>query len=494
MLGLSREKLAEITGARVLPSEERLSFRGLEFDSREIRGGELFVALKGTGMHGHQFVDTAFSRGAALCLVEDPKLLESHPEAARLVLVSDTQKAFDTLARWWRRELGLPLVAVTGSVGKTTAKEMAAAVLMAHGPGNYSLKSHNNHVGVPYTLCRMGHEHLWAVLEVGMSAKGEIAALGRMAEANLAAITTIAPAHIENLGSIEAIADAKFEILEGLSPTGALILNGDDPELRAGLKRHDLAGRKVYFFGRAADASSRILDMRMLGLDGLWLKLELFGEALEVSMPVLGAHNALNAACAALIAKLLIPAMSTQQIATGLSRFKAPLMRLNLRTLRSGRRVIDDSYNANPASMRASLELLGELKAQGSRVGLIIGDMLELGAHARGFHEELAGQVAALRPDFVIAVGAFAECLIEGATKAGVPAFVAENPEAAAQIARKFNFDVLLVKASRGVALDKAVALLMEREGAEFEAPVPRPDHDVTERLSEGTDAGFKEQ
>jgi UDP-N-acetylmuramoyl-tripeptide--D-alanyl-D-alanine ligase len=465
-VGLSKSDLCRVVDGKSLKDGTRLNFERVEYDSREIRGGELFVALKGSATHGHEHVASALSRGAALCLVESEEIAKSSEFPERMVVVSDTLKAFWTLAQWWRRELKIPVLAITGSVGKTTTKEIAAALLLKWQKGAYSQKSHNNHVGVPYTMCRISREHRWAVLEMGMNHAGEIKVLSDLGEPDVAAISLIAPAHIEAFRDIRGIADAKFEIVEGLRPKGTLILNKDDAlqvekweALPAELKS------RTKFFGTSAGCDAEVRNVKAFGLEGIEFELQLLGAVMPVTMRVLGKHNALAAASAALAAKTLIPEISNEHIAAGLADFTAPLMRLAMKQLKNGRRLIDDSYNANPASMKALLEIARDLKQEKLKIGLMLGDMLELGERSAEFHREIGEKAAALGPEFLIAVGPQSKYYIEAAERVGIKVADGVTPEAAAQLARKFDFDILLVKASRGIGLDRAVKIIAERDG-----------------------------
>jgi len=468
-LALSKEKLGEVVGGKTVSATEKMRFHGVEYDSREVKGGELFVALPGAKAHGHAFLDQAFGRGAALALVEDPRLLTESPHAERLVCVSDSLKGLWALAGWWRMELDLPVLAVTGSVGKTTVKEIAAAALLKHSRGIYSLKSHNNHVGVPYTICRIDRSHAWAVLEMGMNHAGELRALTAIARPDVAVITCIGPAHIENLGSLEAIAQAKLEIVAGLRPGGTLVINGDDRVLAEGLAVCGEIGHPVVRFGAGPCNDLTVSDVVARGLEGLTFRLSasgaIGGGQTTATMGILGRHNALNGAAAALAIKRLFPSLGLDDIARGLADFRAPLMRLSIKPLTHDRRIIDDSYNANPQSMRAALDIAADLVASGLRVGLVLGDMLELGERSPSYHADIGGVVAALKPVFCVTVGPLSEAIHTAAQSVGIPAFRAETPEAAAHIARKFGFDILLVKASRGTGLDRTVQTLVDRDG-----------------------------
>ena len=472
-LSLTCEQLLERVGGRCAAVQEQLSFEGVEFDSRRIRGGELFIALRGEKTHGHAFVEQAFQRGAALCLVEDAALFAEKVDAARLVQVPNTLEAFGTLAAWWRRELKTPIAAVTGSVGKTMVKELAAALLLQCGRGVYSQKSFNNHVGVPYTLCQLGREHNWAVLELGMNHPGELRYLAGLVQPNVGVITRIAPVHQEFFPTLAAIADAKCELLEGLAQGGRLILNGDDPELLAGVARKEaqLGELSKVYFGRGESAEARVVSVEELGLSGIELQSQSGSEVLDETLHILGRHNAFNLAAALLTARTLLPAFTMEQARTALKRFVPPQMRLNLHWTKRGRIIVDDSYNANPTSMQGMLDLAGTVKRGGQTIAIVLGDMLELGADGERYHREIGRLAAKLKPECLVAVGSFAPIYAECAREGEVPAFIAESPEAAAHIVSKLDSEVVFIKASRGVALDKTVNTLLEVEGEAIPNP-----------------------
>jgi UDP-N-acetylmuramoyl-tripeptide--D-alanyl-D-alanine ligase len=409
---------------------------GAQFDSREIKGGELFVALPGEVTHGHQFLNTAFERGAAGALVEDQRVANESSHPQRCIVVKDSLKAFQQLASWWRARFQFPVIGVTGSVGKTTTKEMLACILAGIGPGCYSQKSFNNHVGVPYTLLQLSPQHQWAVIEMGMNHAGEIALLSGITKPTLAMITALAPAHIENLGSIEGIAAAKSEIVDGLS-TGATVILPFDTELLHQAVRNRLNSRSmvVKTFGVDPRADAVLHKVSALGLDGL----EVDGEikdlgGVKFNLKTLGRHNALNSIAAALAASLSGLAVDAKKISAGLTAFHAPLMRLQRFELSDGRKILDDSYNANPASMRAALEIASELIAQGLRVGAVLGDMRELGEHSPGYHSELAEEALRQKLEFVVTVGPFSAVIAERLKAAGRDGQVASDPRAAAKI------------------------------------------------------------
>ncbi|RIL11432.1 MAG: hypothetical protein DCC75_02315, partial [Proteobacteria bacterium] len=267
----------------------------------------------------------------------------------------------------------------------------------------------------------------------------------------------IAPAHIENLGSLEKIAQAKLEIIEGLAPQGTIILNADDSVLASEFAKLPRRKGQVLYFGTGDAVQSSVSSVVSRGLEGIGFELTLFGERAHITMKVMGKQNAMNGACAALCARTLYPDLGIDQIRAGLSNFQAPLMRLNVRTLEDERIIIDDSYNANPASMKALVELAGELGDGKKRVGLVLGDMLELGEDSERFHLELGRQAAGINPHFLISVGKFAAAVAATAKAQQIPVFEAANAEQACSIAGSQQFDILLIKASRGVGLDKVV-------------------------------------
>lgn len=460
MLSLTRDRLAELTGGEV-QGELKTSFNGVEFDSRNIKGGELFVALQGESVHGHVFVPQALERGAALCLIEDSRVKKQVNEPERLIVVKDSLQSFWSLASHWRQELTLPVLGITGSVGKTTIKEICAGILLKHALGTYALKSHNNHVGVPYTLCRISRQHKWAVLEMGMNHAGELSKLSQMAKPDVVAITQVAAAHMGAFNNIEEIAQAKCEIVEGLKSDGSFIVNADDPVLMKYIEAKKPHGsRKLYTFGGKSSCDARVSNVKSAGIKGISFDLELFGKSFPIKMGVIGTHNAINSACAALSVKLLMPEIAEEKIATDLAQVQAAHMRLNVYQLAEERFLIDDSYNANPASMRAALELLRQMQQQKKRVALIVGDMLELGQFSERYHKEIGREIAALKPAFLIALGEYSDYVLQDSAAQGTKAFKAESAQQAVDIAGSEEFDVLLVKASRGMRLEKVVEML----------------------------------
>ncbi len=467
---LTKDQLLKVVaGESLAQPASRFNFEGVEFDSRSIKGGELFVALRGEKEHGHAFVQQAFSRGASLCLVEKSYLTEfeiSDPELkSRLIFVQDTLEALWKLAAWWRIYLGVPVLAVTGSVGKTTVKELCASILLKWKRGIYSLKSHNNHVGVPYTLLRLSSEDRWAVIEMGMNHAGEIAGLSKMTQPDVALITALGPAHIEALGSLENIKDAKFEITQGLKAEGTLIVNDDFELLSQEAKK--LAGhRKVMLYGSGPglDCSVQVNSRSEAGLS-IAVMLSSLKDSLDVKLGIPGVHNALNAAGAVLACKVLVPDLKVDAIKKGLESFQAPVMRLNLRRLLNGCLLIDDSYNANPLSMQAALSYVADTRSSDQKLGLVLGEMRELGSQAERYHLELCESVVGLKPTFVVVLGQHASLMYQKLKSSGVVCYTAESALHAARICEKFNVELLLIKGSRTIGLEGAREYLLEKVG-----------------------------
>lgn len=439
---------------------------GVEFDSRKVRGGELFIALPGEHQHGQHFVSEALSRGAAYTVVEDATLFRTHPYCDRILVAADALLFFGELAAWWRRRLALPVLGITGSVGKTTVKDMCASILLQRSLGAYSQKSFNNQTGVPYTLCQLSQEHRWLVCEMGMNAPREMTYITEIARPDVAVITEVALAHLEAFNSVEDIGRAKLEIVSGLPENGPLIVPRNHPVLGP-LLRGSNDGRAVLFFDDAPGADCWVEAKGVSPKLRSEFVLHMGSESIDISISLLGAHNVKNAACAALASRTLIAETSLEEIKRGLETVRPATLRLERRELQNGSVIIDDSYNANPASMRAAFQVLQSLPggAETQKIGLILGDMLELGERSAELHHEIGEEAAKLTPHFIIAVGNYAKNLVAAADRQGIPSFTCESPDAAAHTAIRLGFDRVLVKGSRGIGLDRTVQLLIEKIG-----------------------------
>lgn len=460
-LTVTKKDLTELVAGESHKELSNSICRGVEYDSRQVQQGNLFIALKGEIAHGESFLQDAFDKGALFALVEDQNLLSASPYADRLIRVEDSLKAFWKIASWWREKTNVPTVAITGSVGKTTTKELLASILkVAVGQGNYALKSFNNHVGVPYTICRTVKEDNWAVVEIGTNHPGEIAPLSKIASPDVAVVTEVGAAHIGAFESIEEIAKEKYSISNGLRDDGILVLNGDTKPLCDLAKNTDTF--RILFFGTSSDGLSARLISAEQRENVLQCSIELGHETLSVNLQAFGVHTARNATAAALAAKSLFPFLTGGEIAKGLESFQAPAMRLNLKVMRNGKQILDDAYNANPISMNAFVEVARDFQTQGKRVGFIVGDMLELGAQSKEYHAELGQKLKTLHPQFVAAVGEFSQLVCDQAKAPKTNVFPAKTPEEAAGWALSQEFDIVCVKGSRGIALDRAIKKLLE--------------------------------
>lgn len=463
-LSLSAEKLLEITGAVVGAGFDRSrQITGVSFDSRLTKPGELFLALKGeAGAHGHSFLKAALEKGAAVCLVEDQSLLDG-PGGEQFAFVGDTLSAFWAIASWWRNQLSAPILAITGSVGKTTTKELTRALLVATGqPGTASSKSFNNHIGAPFTLCQISTTDRWAVLELGMNHAGELRELSKLVQPDVAVITSVEPVHLEFFDSVYAIAEAKLEIAEGLKKGGVLLLNGDNQTLLAASKERASTGCSVAYFGKATNAIVRVESVQSQGLDGALVALNCRGTNIELKSPLPGAHNASNIAAAVAAVTALFPQLEADTLDKTFSKFQSPAMRLDAKTI-GNLTIIDDSYNANPTAMRAALQILVDARKPGDKVGAILGEMKELGETAADLHREIGAVVSELGIDCLIAVGNHSQDYLAGIFSKHTRGLEAQTPEFAATLAQaQCDISIWLVKASRGARLDLCVRKLLD--------------------------------
>jgi UDP-N-acetylmuramoyl-tripeptide--D-alanyl-D-alanine ligase len=456
---LSLELVLEATaGSLVSKAPGGLVLQSVSIDSRTLEPGALFVAIRGPRFDGHDFLAEAHARGALLALVE--REVKAPPDLP-LARVADTARALLDLARHVRRAAKVPVVAVTGSVGKTTTKDMAAEILATRGPVLKTEGNLNNQYGLPLTLLRLTAEHTAAVLELGMSAAGEIRALATTAEPDVAAITRIAPVHLEFFASLDAIAEAKAEILEGLAPGGTAVLNGDDEQLRRIGER--FPGRVVWF-GR--DQRFEVSAERWRGTAfGMRFDMRLAGRTLDVALPLAGPHFVSNFLAAAAAAHVL--GVTPEAIAEAASRLRPARHRGELRRLGEGVILLDDCYNSSPVALEAALVALGLIP--GLRRIAVVGDMLELGASGPRLHRE-AGRAFAGRVDVLAGIGPLARELVEGAREAGHAGSALVHFDDAARAAAAVASlvtpgDAVLVKASRALRLEQVVDALVARFG-----------------------------
>lgn len=448
---------------------------GVEVDSRFVRPGDLFCALKGERVDGHDFVGRAFEAGALAALVaRDPG--GPVPSGRVLLRVPDVLAALGTLARRHRERFPVPVIAVTGSVGKTTTKDLVASALGAARRVLANRGNLNTDIGLPLTLFELGPEHEIACLEMGMRGPGEITRLAALAHPVAGIITNVGPVHIELLGSLEAIARAKEELLWALPEgTGTAVLNADDPVVADMARRHRARLARVVTYGldRPADVTARDLDHGTEGETTFRVIAAGFAEAGpgdlgRFSIPLGGRHSVSNALAA--VATALLWGVAPDAIRTGLRHPRLSAMRQEVTEV-AAVRVINDAYNAGPASMAASVDYLAALRARrGGRAVAVLGDMLELGDLSETAHRDLGRVVARAGLDLLVAVGPRAAALADEAARTGlgperVIHFSGDDANAAAARAALDYVrpgDTVLVKASRGMKLEEVVEKLVD--------------------------------
>ena len=450
-VALSVDDLVRLTGGRLLARSPR-PIRGAAVDSRLVEPGQLFVALPGERTDGHLHLDEAVKRGAAaLFITRQVDDVRPYGDVS-IVRVADGTAALGAVAAAWRRRFDPLVVGITGSIAKTSTKEAVATVLGATRRTLKSAGNQNNEIGLPLTLLRLGPEDEAAVLEMGMYVSGEIADLAAMAGPSIGVVTAVQAVHLSRIGSLEAIERAKGELLEALPPGGTAVLNADDPIVDR-MDRRSVARPLRYGFGEGADV--RAVDIESGGITGMRFTLRTPAGERPVTIPTLGRLSVHNAAAGAAVG--IAAGLDLDTIASALELGWGAPHRVELVRLR-GATVIDDSYNASPGSMAAALDLLADLPG---RHVAVLGVMLELGDGHESGHLRV-GETAAPIVDLLIVVGAEATPIAEGAVAAGLDRsriHVARDAEAAldALEPRLRDGDVVLVKASRGIGLDRVV-------------------------------------
>jgi UDP-N-acetylmuramoyl-tripeptide--D-alanyl-D-alanine ligase len=425
--------------------------QGISIDTRTLRPGELFVALKGEARDGHGFVAAALDGGASAALVShQPKDVS---ENAPLLFVANTQRGLEDLGSAARKRAPGKVAAVTGSAGKTTTKEMLRLALGVLGTTHASASSYNNHWGVPLSLGQFPRDCRFGVFEIGMNHFGEIRSLVALVRPRIAIVTTIASAHLEYFGSVEAIADAKSEIFEGLLPDGVAVIPAENPCTERLVERARQADvYEILTFGQSEHADARLLAITASG-GGIQIEADILGRQHSFAIGASGMHVAHNALATLLAVAALEEDVSKAAVAlAGFSALKGRGARLTVPFGGGAIEIIDESYNANPASMRAALALLAEAKlGVGGRRIAVLGDMLELGPQSPALHADLAEAVVEAKADLVFACGRDMRALYE-ALPASRRGFWGEtSSEIAAEIVRTIRAgDEVLIKGSLG--------------------------------------------
>jgi UDP-N-acetylmuramoyl-tripeptide--D-alanyl-D-alanine ligase len=442
-----------ISGA--LDGQGNLKVRGYSIDTRTLNAGELFFAIKGPRFDGHQFVQQALDKKAAAVVIEQPAIGASGPT----IRVSSTIGALQNLARDVRRRWGMPIVGVTGSAGKTTTKEMVAAVFGKKFTVLRSVGNLNNEFGLPLCLLRAERYQTIGVLEMGMSAKGEIRKLAAIAEPNEGVVTNVNPVHLEFFKSVDEIAQAKAELIESLHDPKVAYLNNDDTRVRA--MARGFTG-KVVTYGVKAVAAFTVQQMRDLGLDGTAFTVHHERQDHEFVLPLLGQHNVSNAVAA--IAVGATHEISWDHLREAIAEMKPEKMRGQVIKFREGFAVIDDSYNSNPRALSEMIRFVGRLSGYERKI-LVAGEMLELGNESPELHRDCGREAARAGVAMILAVQGQAREILEGAREAGMDRgrlrFVRDAVQAGDLLARTITKgDVVLIKGSRGVRLEQAINTL----------------------------------
>jgi UDP-N-acetylmuramoyl-tripeptide--D-alanyl-D-alanine ligase len=446
---LTLAKIAEfVSAAGEFPREEVA--QAYSIDSRTIGPGQLFFAVKGERLDGHDFVGAALEQGAAAAVVRKDQL-NHYPDKSRLLAVDDTLVALQTLATAVRKVWGKPLVGVTGSAGKTTTKEAIAHVLGARFRVLKSEGNFNNHFGLPLMLLKLEPEHDVAVIEMGMSHAGEIRALAKIAQPEIGVVTNVAPVHLEFFDSVAGIARAKYELIESLPAGGTAVLNADD-EYVSQFGR-DFKG-KVITYGTRATADIRAENVQTRGAEGSEFDVVMAGHREHARLPLVGEHNILNALAA--VAVGLVHGLKPSEAVGALATLAPPDKRGQVVQL-GNIAVINDCYNSNPKALHAMVDALAAMKA--ARQIVVAGEMLELGPAAAEMHRAAGRHIAEKKIDVLLGVRGLAKDMVDSARQAGMTAEFAATPEAAGEwLARETrDGDVVLLKASRGVKLEKAL-------------------------------------
>ncbi|GMA99702.1 UDP-N-acetylmuramoyl-tripeptide--D-alanyl-D-alanine ligase [Pelosinus sp. IPA-1] len=444
------EEICLATGGNLVNSIRLVNFTGVSTDTRTVKQGDLFIPLVGENFDGHDFIEQAIKNGASGVIFSRKNMLISKEITA--IEVEDTLLALQNLARFHRQRFTIPVVAITGSNGKTTTKDMAAAVLSSKFHVLKTEANYNNEIGLPLTLLQLTKQHEVAVVEMGMRGKGQIRQLANIALPTIAIITNIGETHLELLGSIENIASAKAELLEFIPKSGLSLLNADNSYVK---KMSKQVNSRVQFFGlEQGDIKAENIQM---GTQNMKFSCRFAHHEFPVEIPAIGKHNVYNGLAA--IALGLELGLNVEEICAGFKNFNASPMRLHIEKL-SDYLVINDAYNASPMSMVAAIDTLVEV-AKGRKVA-VLGDMLELGPVAIEAHGNIGDRLAFCQVDIVVTVGELATNIARRASACGIKKVVAcANHKEAQEALQKLiePGDTILVKGSRGMKMENIIKM-----------------------------------
>ncbi len=457
---LSVLEILDAVKGQLLSGDENICVSGVSIDSRTVETGELFFALKGENTDGHQYVVSAIDAGAAGVVVSDDVCIPEGCSAA-VIKVDDVLWAFGDLAAYYRRKFDVKVIGITGSVGKTSTKEMLASILERKWKVLKNAMNYNNEIGVPLTIFRMDSSHEVLILEMAMRGLGEIRRLASIAKPDIGVITNIGVSHIERLGSQSAIAEAKCELLDELPTDGIAILNAEDGYFPVVCKRYT---GKIVSFGSSEDADVIGTRIKVSNNGRCDFVVLIEGGAIDVKLPVPGSHNVYNALAAAAVSVAMGVDLFT--VRDGLESFDLPAMRMELVESKGGYGILNDAYNANPASMSAALRTLHALKDRNRKIA-VLGDMLELGDYGPKAHKDIGSMVSGYGIDMLATVGELARKIADGARDKGFPEDSIRSYSSSAEAGIDLKNlvakgDVVLVKGSRGMKMEQIVRSLLD--------------------------------
>lgn len=459
-MNFTLDDIARATSGR-LSGEGSIECDSIGIDTRRLPSGSLFVAVPGAHFDGHDFLGDAHAAGANAAVV---KKGTDVPRGMAAIEVDETVMALGDIAAWWRSHFNIPCVAITGSNGKSTTKEMTSAIVEILGPVLKTEGNFNNLIGMPLTLFRWDEDHRVAIVEMGMNASGEIRRLAEIAKPDVGLITNVTAAHLEKLHTVEAVARAKGELFEAMGKHGVSVVNAEDGWVSEMARLH--GGEKITF-GMNNDCDVKFLHMETNGLDGMELAFAIRNREHRARLPVPGTHNVMNALASVAIGVAL--GIDGEEAAGRLEEFHPMSMRFERVQLSNGVRVVNDSYNANPDSMLAAFRTVGAAKRSGRFIAAL-GDMLELGEQSADLHKNMGEEAVGMGVTELFVIGDFATDVAAGARSAGLAEssiFICEDED---QLCREMEEeikvgDVLLVKGSRGMRMERLVDYLKQEIG-----------------------------
>lgn len=463
-----KSKLSAV--AKAINAELRggdVEFTGVQTDSREVNPDNLFLARKGEDSDGHSYISQAVKAGAVACIVEKQWINSNELNTPALVVEDSSQALFD-LARFWREKLNCPVICITGSNGKTTTKELLAHVLAkVIGQGTASIKSFNNHVGLPLTILSASREDRWLVLEAGMNHSGELKVLGGVAKPDIAVVLNVAEAHRGYFNDVSEIADAKCELLSEVKSDGTILINTDNLELVKGFDRIKNKIPKttaVLSFGGSEKSDFAFSDVKNEGFSGVSFSFRFRQGSYSVKVPLLGAHNAYNACACLALAHIAFSDQKLEKFCSALADATSASMRLQIEKVGTVS-FVNDAYNANPESVKAAINAVASIAGKGN-FGVVLGDMFELGSEAARLHQEIARHAVDNGCKFLIMLGDFAGDVVAEASSHGLKdSFACKEIDEVIKLLSggEIQADLVLVKGSRAMAMERVIKEYKEK-------------------------------